>query len=207
MWGAAAERQGADQHPQTQAAVLAGPAGHDLHAHRVDGRSRHAGQSAQHDGYGKPIRKHRNRRRRRGRAPRADRNHLACFENVRQIERRTDQSADDESDLDRHREPRGVTGRQAPLVSERRDDSRRRKPDAHREEFGQRQQTEGAPLRGYHREEVSRKYDGSTTEGLRREGSPRKDHGREEEWPTEVFRGRQRVNPGSAGSWRAVTLP
>jgi hypothetical protein len=105
VWKRLAERQGANQDAEGEAAALAKPSRRELHARRVDAGERNAGEKSQgNDGF----RGGRHQHRRVGgcAGKRAEKQQHAGVQDVGQVGDGTAERADDKSRLHGHGQPR-----------------------------------------------------------------------------------------------------
>ena len=140
-----AQRDGADQQPDPQAAIGPGPGGDDPHADRVDPDKRETGEEAQREGESQSRRNGNQRRGGRG-EERGKGEEPACGNAVGEVEEGRSQGADDEAELHRHRQPGPTRLIKIPRSRQGGDHRRGREPGRHREQCGQRQPEQRRPL-------------------------------------------------------------
>jgi len=139
-----ADRQRADDDAERRPTPARKPAGRDLHAGGVDPGERRAGGEAEQDHLGRIVGADHGSIGRRARRA-AEREEPAGVQDVREVDERAQQRPAHEAALDGHRQPGGLAPGERSLRHDCRSGGRRREPERHAEELGERQGGEHPP--------------------------------------------------------------
>ena len=136
------EREGPDEHAEGEAAAAIEPRRHQPHPDRVDAREREAGEEAQRDRGGQPVRGDREQQRHERAHPGGHADQQRRPDEVREVRDGGEDRAGDEAQLHGGGEPAGLLRGDPPVLAQRRDDGRHREPQRHRQDLDERDEGE-----------------------------------------------------------------